>query len=44
MTSDSALLPVVRAAHLEELRDERRWLVDSLWARSGVGIIGGAPK
>lgn len=44
MTSDTSLLPVVRAAHLEELRDERRWLVDSLWARSGVGIIGGAPK
>lgn len=44
MTSDPAILQVVRAAHLEELRDERRWLVDSLWARSGVGIIGGAPK
>jgi hypothetical protein len=44
MKHDSDCLPVVRAAHLEELRDERRWLVDSLWARAGVGIIGGAPK
>jgi RecA-family ATPase len=44
MKHDTDLLPVVRAAHLEELRDERRWLVESLWARSGVGIIGGAPK
>jgi hypothetical protein len=44
MKHDSDILPVVRAALLEELRDERRWLVDSLWARAGVGIIGGAPK
>jgi AAA domain len=44
MKQDSDILPVVRAALLEELRDERRWLVDSLWARAGVGIIGGAPK
>ena len=44
MSHDTDFLPVVRAAHLEELREERRWLVESLWARSGVGIIGGAPK
>jgi len=44
MKPEADILPVVRAAHLEELLDERRWLVDSLWARSGVGIIGGAPK
>jgi hypothetical protein len=44
MKRESDGLPVVRAAHLEELQDERRWLVDSLWARAGVGIIGGAPK
>lgn len=44
MKRDSDGLPVVRAALLEELRDESRWLVDSLWARAGVGIIGGAPK
>jgi hypothetical protein len=44
MTHDPEILPVVRAALLEELRDERRWLIGSLWARAGVGIIGGAPK
>lgn len=44
MKHDPDLLPVVRAAHLEELREERRWLIEPLWARSGVGIIGGAPK
>lgn len=37
-------LPVVRAADLEEPREDRRWLIDTLWARAGVGIIGGAPK
>jgi hypothetical protein len=39
-----AFLPVVPAAHLDEPDPARRWLVDQLWARSGVGIIGGAPK
>ena len=38
------LLPVVRASELEEPCPERRWLVDTLWARAGVGIIGGAAK
>jgi hypothetical protein len=37
-------LPVVRASELEEPRPERRWLIDTLWARAGVGVIGGAPK
>jgi hypothetical protein len=37
-------LPIVRAALLEEPDDDRRWLVDRLWARAGVGILGGAPK
>ena len=37
-------LPVVPAAELEEPQPERRWLVESLWARAGVGIVGGAPK
>ena len=38
------VLPVVRAADLDEPDIERRWLVENLWARAGVGIIGGAPK
>ena len=38
------MLPVVRAIDLEEPDQAGRWLVESLWARAGVGIIGGAPK
>lgn len=37
-------LPVVRAAELDEPDAARRWLIETLWARAGVGIIGGAPK
>jgi hypothetical protein len=37
-------LPVVRAGDLDEPDPARRWLVERLWARAGVGIIGGAPK
>lgn len=41
---DDGALPVVRAADLDEPEPERRWLVERLWTRAGVGIIGGAPK
>ena len=41
---DDSVLPVVRAAELDEPEPERRWLIEQLWARAGVGIIGGAPK
>jgi hypothetical protein len=41
---DDAVLPVVPAAELDEPEPERRWLIEQLWARAGVGIIGGAPK
>jgi hypothetical protein len=37
-------LPVVRAADLEEPDKDGRWMVETLWPRAGVGIIGGAPK
>jgi AAA domain len=37
-------LPVVRAAQLKEPDAHRLWLVDSLWAHHGVGLLGGAPK
>ena len=37
-------LPVIRAADIVETQDGPRWLVEPLWARSGVGILGGAPK
>ncbi len=44
MMSDDAVLPVVSASALDEPDPARRWLIDNLWARAGVGIIGGAPK
>ena len=37
-------LPFMRAASLGESNPERQWLVEPLWARAGVGIVGGAPK
>ena len=40
----TAALPVVRAADLDEPDHAGRWLVETLWPRTGVGIIGGAPK
>lgn len=45
MTDEASdVLPVVRAAALDDARDVPRWLVERLWARAGVGILGGAPK
>lgn len=41
---DAAALPVVRAADLDDGDDQPRWLVDTLWARAAVGVLGGAPK
>jgi hypothetical protein len=37
-------LPVARIAEIAEADPARRWLVDGLWSRAAVGIIGGAPK
>lgn len=46
MTVDSAedALPIVRAADLDDGDALPHWLVDTLWARAGVGVLGGAPK
>lgn len=41
---DQDTLPVVRASQLEDADPERRWLVGTLWARAGVGLIAGSPK
>jgi hypothetical protein len=38
------LLPVSRVSDLDDTSAEQRWLVESLWAKAGVGIVGGAPK
>ena len=37
-------LPVVRASELAAERPEQRWLIEPLWAASGVGVLGGLPK
>jgi len=37
-------LPVVLAGQLEQQPEEQRWLIEGLWARSAIGLIGGAPK
>ena len=37
-------LPVEKAYRLKKLDTEHAWLIQSVWARSAVGIIGGAPK
>jgi len=42
MTADP--LPVLRAGQLEQEPQEQRWLIEGLWARSAIGLIGGAPK
>ena len=46
MTSEGEddALPVVRAADVDDAQAGAAWLVESLWARAGVGILGGAPK
>jgi hypothetical protein len=41
---DDSVLPVLRAADLDEPDAARRWLIQGLWPRAGVGIIGGVPK
>ena len=45
MTAESEdELPVVRATDIAFELTRPEWLVTSLWARAGVGILGGAPK
>ncbi len=39
-----SLLPVEPAAGLAVRPEERRWLVEGLWAEEAVGIVGGEPK
>lgn len=37
-------LPVLRVGDLPDDPPERRWLIREVWARSALGLIGGAPK
>ncbi|MBM3668140.1 MAG: hypothetical protein FJW90_11850 [Actinobacteria bacterium] len=41
---DTELLPVVRAAALERASPGSHWLIDHLWTRGAVGIVGAPPK
>ncbi len=36
--------PVTPAHALDEVDEERPWLIQDLWADEAVGIIGGEPK
>jgi len=38
------ILPVVRIGEIQHDEHAQRWLVQSLWGESSVGVIGGAPK
>jgi hypothetical protein len=45
MTSpNDDVLPVVRVADLDLQLEQDRWLIEGLWSRSAIGLIGGAPK
>ncbi len=37
-------LSIVQAAMLDKQDEEQHWLIEGLWARSAIGLIGGAPK
>jgi hypothetical protein len=37
-------LPILQAGCLEQQAEAARWLIEGLWARSAIGLIGGAPK
>ena len=40
----SSTLPVIRIGDIVAEEEKPRWLIDSLWGASSVGVIGGAPK
>ena len=40
----AASLAVTRVGNLSGMPRGNRWLIDQLWAASGVGIVGGTPK
>ena len=42
--NETDLLSTVFARDLETERPQDRWLIESLWGRQSVGLIGGSPK
>jgi len=37
-------LKTMRAAEIKSVAEEERWLIESLWPDSAVGVLGGQPK
>jgi hypothetical protein len=37
-------LSIVHVSQLDDKKDECPWLIESIWAKSAVGILGGPPK
>lgn len=35
---------IVRAGELDEAPPDQQWLIETLWAAAGVGLVGGSPK
>ncbi len=44
VTASDQLLPVVQVAQIQEQPAQERWLIEGMWGRSAIGLIGGAPK
>jgi len=42
--TSSGALPVCRASELKSETTQNPWLIDQLWLREAVGIVGGPPK
>lgn len=43
-TQEPDLLPIAGPAEIAPTPIEQHWLVQKLWGRAGVGVLGGAPK
>ncbi len=41
---DPDVFPVQRVAELDLQLEHDRWLIEGLWGRSAIGLVGGAPK
>lgn len=44
MVASGECLPVRHVAELEQQFEQDQWLIEELWGRSAIGLIGGAPK
>ncbi len=40
----SKQLPVTQVGNLDHQTPEQHWMIESMWSRAAVGIIGGSPK